>query len=323
MAIMTYNKALGLAISEEMRRDDRVIMMGVDMESGSAFGVSAGMVEEFGKSRIINMPISEAGFTGTAVGAAATGLRPIVELQFGDWVTIASDQLVNQAANMRYMFGGKLSIPMVMRLPCGAFGSAAAQHSHMWDSWFAYVPGIKVIAPSNPMEAKGMMKAAIRDNNVVIVFEHRQCYALSGEVPEDPEFIIPIGKAHIEREGKDVTVVCHSYMVTFAKQAAERLAGEGIDVEIVNLRSVSPMDTETIVKSVMKTNRALCLQESWLTCSVASEVAAVIAKDAFDYLDAPVERMGCLECPAPFAPELEAYVFPNVEKIAAKIRSML
>lgn len=323
MSRMTYSKALNIGISEEMRRDNSVIFMGLDIAGyGGAFGVSKGMLEEFGAERIMNMPIAEAGYTGAAVGAAATGLRPIVELQFGDWVTISSDQLVNQAANMRYMFGGTLSIPMVMRLPCGGFGSAAAQHSHMWDSWFAFVPGLKVIAPSNPADARGMIKAAIRDNNPVLVFEHRQCYQMEGEVP-DEEYIVPLGKADIKRLGNDISIITHSNMVNMALEAAKILEKDGISVEIVDLRSIKPMDTETIVNSVKKTNRALCLQETWLTCSVAAEVAAVIADKAFDYLDAPVKRLGSLDCPAPFAPDLEKFVLPSVDKIVAAVREMV
>lgn len=323
MSKLTYSKALNMGISEEMRRDNSIIFMGLDIAGyGGAFGVSKGMLEEFGKDRIMNMPIAEAGYTGAAVGAAATGLRPIVELQFGDWVTIASDQLVNQAANMRYMFGGTLSIPLVMRLPCGGYGSAAAQHSHMWDSWFAFVPGLKVIAPSNPADAKGMIKAAIRDNNPVLVFEHRQCYQMEGEVPEDSEYIVPLGKADIKRTGKDISIITHSNMVNMALEAAEILEKDGISVEIVDLRSIKPMDTDMIVNSVKKTNRALCLQETWLTCSVAAEVAAVIADKAFDYLDAPVKRLGSLDCPAPFAPDLEKFVLPSVDKIVKAVREM-
>jgi pyruvate dehydrogenase E1 component beta subunit len=220
------------------------------------------------------------------------------------------------------MFGGTLSIPMVMRLPCGGYGSAAAQHSHMWDSWFAFVPGLKVIAPSNPADAKGMIKAAIRDNNPVLVFEHRQCYQMEGEVPDDQEYIVPLGKADIKRTGKDISIITHSNMVNMALDAAGILEKDGISVEIVDLRSIKPMDTETIVNSVKKTSRALCLQETWLTCSVAAEVAAVIADKAFDYLDAPVKRLGSLDCPVPFAPDLEKFVLPSVDKIVKAVKEM-
>lgn len=323
MSKLSYSKALGLALAEEMRRDKNVICMGLDLAYyGGAFGVTTGLAEEFGCDRIMNMPIAEAGYTGAAVGAAATGLRPVVELQFGDWVTIASDQLVNQAANMRYMFGGTLSIPMVMRLPCGGFGSAAAQHSHMYESWFAFVAGLKVVAPSSPADAKGLLKAAIRDNNPIIFLEHRQCYSTQGEVPDDPEFVIPLGKADIKRVGSDVTIVTYSNMVNMALDAAKILEKDGISVEIVDLRTIKPMDKETIINSIKKTNRALCLQETWLTCGVAAEVASVIADEAFDYLDAPVKRLGSPDCPAPFAPELETFVLPSVGKIVTAVKEM-
>jgi pyruvate/2-oxoglutarate/acetoin dehydrogenase E1 component len=320
---LSYSKALGSAIAEEMRRDKNVVCIGLDLAYyGGAFGVTTGLAEEFGTDRIVNMPIAEAGYTGLAVGAAATGLRPVVELQFGDWVTIASDQLVNQAANMRYMFGGTLSVPMVMRLPCGGYGSAAAQHSHMFESWFAFVAGLKVVSPSTAADAKGLLKSAIRDNSPVIFFEHRQCYQMQGEVPDDTDYTVPIGKADVKREGRDITIVTYSYMVHMALQAAEILEKEGISVEIVDLRTIKPMDTETIVNSIKKTNRALCLQETWLTCGVAGEVAAVIADLAFDYLDAPVKRLGSPDCPAPFSPELESFVLPSVDKIVKAVKEM-
>jgi pyruvate/2-oxoglutarate/acetoin dehydrogenase E1 component len=324
MSIMSYSRALGAAMAEEMRRDDKVVCIGIDLQYyGGAFGVTRGLCEEFGEDRVVNMPIAEAGYTGLAVGAAATGLRPVVELQFGDWVTIASDQLVNQAANMRYMSGGALSVPMVMRLPCGGFGAAAAQHSHMFESWFAFVAGLKVMCPSTPEEAKGMLTTAIRENDPIIFLEHRQCYEMKGEVTEDPEFTVPIGKAAVKREGKDVTIVTYSYMVHFALEAAKILEQEGIDTEVVDLRTIKPMDTDTVLNSVKKTHRVLCLQETWLTCGVAGEVAAVIADLAFDYLDAPVKRMGSPDCPAPFSPDLETYVLPSVNGIVQAVRELM
>lgn len=324
MSIMSYSKALGTALSEEMRRDPNVVCIGIDLQYyGGAFGVTKGLAEEFGESRIVNMPIAEAGYTGLAVGAAATGLRPVVELQFGDWVTIASDQLVNQAANMHYMSGGAITVPMVMRLPCGGFGAAAAQHSHMFESWFAFVAGLKVMCPSTPADAKGMLKTAIRDDNPVIFLEHRQCYEMKGEVPDDPEFLVPMGKADVKRQGRDVTVITYSYMVHFALQAAEILAREGIDVEVIDLRTIKPMDTETILRSVRKTNRAVCLQETWRTCGVAGEVAAVLAQEGFDDLDAPILRIASPDCPAPFSPDLETFVLPSVDRIVREIRGMM
>ncbi len=324
MSKMSYSKALNTALAEEMRRDKNVVCIGIDLQYyGGAFGVTKGLCEEFGEDRIVNMPIAEAGYTGLGVGAATTGLRPVVELQFGDWVTIASDQLVNQAANMRYMSGGALSVPMVMRLPCGGFGAAAAQHSHMFESWFAFVAGLKVLCPATPADARGMLKAAIRSDDPIIFMEHRQCYEKKGEVSEGIDEIIPIGKADVKRSGTDVTIVTYSYMVHFALAAADILAKEGIDVEVVDLRTIKPMDKETVLNSVRKTNRVLCLQETWLTCGVAGEVAAVIADEAFDYLDAPVKRMGSPDCPAPFSPDLETYVLPGIEGIVAAVKELV
>ncbi len=324
MSIMSYSKALGLAIAEEMRLDETIVCIGLDLQKlGGAFGVNRGHTEEFGEKRIVNMPIAEAGYTGLAVGSAATGLRPIVELQFGDWITIASDQLVNQAALLRYMSGGIFQVPMVMRFPCGAGGAVAAQHSHMFESWFAFIPGLKVMAPATPNDAKGMMKTAIRDNNPVIFFEHRMCYENKGEVTEDTEFLIPFGKADIKRSGKDVTIVTYSNMVNHAMKAAKALEAKGIDVEIVDLRSIRPMDTKTIIESVKKTGRVICLQETWLTCSVASEVAAIIADEAFTDLKKPIKRIGGLDCPVPFSPDLESYVLPNAYKIETAVIELL
>ena len=321
MAIMTYSKALALGMSEEMRKDKNVMLMGLDIGYyGGAFGATQGVIEEFGPERVMCMPIAEAGYMGAGVGAAMTGLRPVIELEFGDWVTIASDQLVNQAANFRYMTAGNVKVPLVLRLPCGGFGSAAAQHSHMFEAWFAHIPGLKVISPSTPSDAKGLIKAAIRDNNPVVFTEHRLCYQMKGEVPEDPEFVLPIGKADVKRQGKDITIVTYSYMVHFALEAAQQLQQEGIDVEVIDLMTIRPMDKQTIIESVKKTNKIICLQETYPTCGVVAEVAAVVAEEAFDYLDAPVKRVAGLECPVPFSPVLEAVALPDVEKIKKAVR---
>ena len=323
MSKISISKALNNAMAEEMRRDKNVILMGLDIGPyGGAFGASKGLYEEFGPDRVIDMPISEAGYVGTAVGAAATGIRPIVELQFNDWITIASDQLVNQAANLRYMFGGTLNVPMVLRAPCGGYAQAAAQHSHSFESWFAFVPGLKVVLPSTPADAKGLLKAAIRDNNPVIFLEHKKIYDMVDEAPDDPDFLIPLGKADVKREGKDITIITYAFMVHKALQAAEILAKDGISAEIVDLRTIKPMDTETIIHSVKKTGKALCFQETWLTCSVMSEVSAVIAEHAFDYLDAPVRRLGAKDAPIPYCPALESYVLPSVEDVVNTVKSM-
>jgi pyruvate dehydrogenase E1 component beta subunit len=322
MRTLTYAQALGEAMAEELRRDPTVVLWGIDIGPyGGAFGVTQGLHAEFGPERVIDMPVSEAGYVGAGVGAAATGLRPVIELQFSDWITIASDQLINQAANMRYMFGGLISVPMVLRAPVGGYTSAAAQHTHMFESIFSFVAGLKVVLPSTPYDAKGLLKSAIRDNNPVIFFEHNQLYATEGEVPEE-EYTIPLGKADVKREGSDVTLVTYSYMVTKSLAAAEKLAGEGIDVEIVDLRTVDPIDEEAIVASIKKTHRLVVVQETWRNCSVSSEVAAIAAEKALDYLDEPVIRVAAHHVPTPFSPVLEEYVLPSEEKIVAAVRQV-
>lgn len=324
LSIKSYSESIRDAIAEEMRRDEKVVLWGLDIGPyGGAFGCTRGIYEEFGPERVIDMPISEAGYTGCAVGAAATGLRPVIELQFSDWITIASDQLVNQAANMRYMFGGTMSIPMVLRAPSGGYIAAAAQHSHMFESWFAFVPGLKVIAPSIPADAKGLLKSAIRDNNPIIFIEHKYAYDIKGEVPDDPDFIIPIGKADVKRQGSDITIVTYSYMVHLALKAAEILEKDGISVEVVDIRTVKPLDVETIINSIKKTGRLVVLQETWLTCSVASEIAAVAAEKAFDYLVCPISRIGSKDVPLPFSPALENYVLPSVEDVTGCVLKVL
>jgi pyruvate/2-oxoglutarate/acetoin dehydrogenase E1 component len=323
MGRKSYSESIRDAMAEEMRRDHRVVLWGLDVGPyGGAFGASRGLAAEFGPERVVDMPISEAGYTGAAVGAAATGLRPIVELQFSDWITIASDQLVNQAANMRYMFGGRISVPMVLRAPAGGYVNAAAQHSHMFESWFALIPGLKVVLPSTPADAKGLLKASIRDDNPVIFFEHKHLYSMKGEVPDDPDETIPLGKADIKRKGADVTIVTYSYMVHMALEAARKLCEHGIEVEVLDLRSIKPMDEEAILESAKKTGRVLVLQETWLTCSVASEVAAVLAEKAFHDLRAPVMRMGAKEAPVPFASVLEHEVLPQVEDIVRRVQEL-
>ncbi len=320
MRTLTYAQALAEAMAEEMRRDPTVVLLGIDIGPyGGAFGATRGLFEEFGPERVIDMPVSEAGYTGAGVGAAATGLRPVVELQFSDWITLSSDMLINQAANMRYMFGGVISVPLVLRAPVGGYLSAAAQHSHMFESMFAFIAGLKVALPSTPRDAKGLLKSAIRDNNPVIFFEHKQLYEVKDEVPEE-EYIIPLGQADVKREGSDVTLVTYSYMVTKSLAAAEELAKDGISVEVVDLRTVDPIDEEAILASIRKTHRLVVVQETWPKCSVSSEVAAIAAEKALDYLDEPVIRVTAREVPTPFAPVLENYVLPSEEKIIAAVR---
>lgn len=317
MRVLTYAQAISKAIAEEMRRDDKVFLIGLEVgQGGSAYGASVGLYEEFGSKRVIDAPISEYSYTGLAVGAAATGLRPICDVMFNDWMTIASDQLVNQAAFMKYMYGGAIEVPLTVRTSCGGYMSIAAQHSKMLESWFAHIPGLKVVVPSTPADVKGLMKSAIRDNSPVLVFDHRMLFDLPGKVSDDPEFTIPIGKADIKREGKDLTIVTYSYVTHLALEAAEKLAQEGIEVEVLDLRTIKPMDVDAILTSVKKTGRVMCLQESWLMCSVASEVAAVVAENIMD-LKAPIRRLGAKQCPTPYNAKLERAMLPSVESIVA------
>jgi pyruvate/2-oxoglutarate/acetoin dehydrogenase E1 component len=323
MRTLTYAQALAEGMAEEMRRDPAVVLWGIDIGPyGGAFGVTRGLYEEFGPERVIDMPVSEAGYTGCGVGAAATGLRPIVELQFSDWITIASDMLINQAANMRYMFGGEISVPMVLRAPVGGYTSAAAQHSHSFESIFSFIAGLKVVLPATPYDAKGLIKTAIRDNNPVIFFEHKKLYEVEGPVPAE-DYAIPLGVADVKRPGSDVTIVTYSYMVTRSLAAAKELAGEGIDVEVIDLRTVDPIDEEAIVASVKKTHRLVVVQETWRKCSVSSEVAAIVAEKALDYLDEPIARVTAHDVPTPFAPVLEEYVLPNEAKIVAAVKRVM
>ena len=322
MRTLTYARAIAEALAEEMRRDPTVVLWGLDIGPyGGAFAATVGLYDEFGPERVIDMPISEAGYVGAGVGAAATGLRPVVELQFSDWITIASDQLINQAAKMRYMFGGLISVPLVLRAPVGGYLSAAAQHSQSFESFYAFVPGLKVALPATPYDAKGLLKTAIRDDNPVIFFEHKQLYAVEGEVPET-EYTIPFGQADVKRAGSDVTIVAYSFMVTKALAAAEQLAREGIEAEVIDLRTVDPLDEATILASVQKTHRLVIVQEVWRRCSVSSEVAAVVAEKALDYLDEPILRVTARDVPNPFAPVLEEYVLPSVERIVETVRQI-
>ena len=322
MKEITYNKALNEAIYEEMLRDDNVFVAGLDVgKYGGAFGVTEGLYEKF-SDRIFNMPISEAGYTGLAVGAAMTGMRPIVELQISDWVTIASDQIVNNGANMPYLLMGKTSVPLVMRLPSGGYLSYACQHSHSWESWFCFVPGIKVVLPSTPYDAKGLLKSAIRDNNIVIFLEHKRLYNTTGLIPEE-EYTVPIGKANIVKEGSDITIISYSYVMNKVLEAAKILKEDNINVEVLDLRTVKPLDEETIISSVKKTGKALVVQEVWRNCSVASEVSAIISEKCFDYLDHPVIRVTAKECPIPFSPVLENNVLPQAEDIIIEVKNIL
>lgn len=318
-----YNQALGEALSEEMRRDKNVVLWGIDIGPyGGANGVTKGLYEEFGSERVMDMPIAELGYVGLGVGAAATGIRPVIELQFSDWITLPSEMIINQAAKMRYMFGGVLEMPLVIRAPIGAYLSAGAQHSNSFESLFSFVPGIKVVTPSTPYNAKGLLKSAIRDNNTVLFFEHKKLYGMKGPVPEE-EYTIPLGEAEIVREGSDVTIVTYAYLLQFCLKAAKILEAEGVDVEIVDLRTVDPLDEETFLNSIRKTHHLVVVQETWRDCSISSEVAAIAAEKALYSLDAPVIRVTAENVPVPFSPSLEQRVLPSIDGIVTAVRQVM
>jgi pyruvate dehydrogenase E1 component beta subunit len=322
--VMTYREALRLAMREELARDERVFIMGeeVGLFEGS-YKVTAGLMAEFGPDRVRDTPISEEGFVGAGVGAAMLGERPIVEIMTINFLLVAMDQVINHAAKVGAMFGGEVRCPLVIRTPNGAGNQLTAQHSQSLEGWFASTPGLKVVAPANPADAKGLLKAAVRDEDPVLVVENLPLYKQKGEVPLDPEHVTPIGRAKIVREGSDITLVAHSYAVTRSLEVAERLAGEGISAEVVDLRSLRPLDVETVAASVARTNRALCVEEGWPSYGVTAEIAARIGKACFDDLDAPVERVGMAEVPLPYAKNLELAAMPSSERIAAAARSVL
>ncbi len=323
MATMKYTEALNSAIREEMTKDERVFVLGEDVGVfGGIFGVTKGLQQEFGEKRIIDTPISEAAIVGSAVGAAVTGMRPIAELMFFDFITIALDQLVNQAAKMRYMFGGKVTVPMVVRVPTGTGRAAAAQHSQSLESWIMHIPGLKVVFPSTPYDAKGLLKSAIQDDNPVVFIEHKILYAQQGEVPEE-EYTLPLHKAEVKKEGEDVTVVATGRMVHLAFEASKKLKEEGISVEIVDPRSLSPIDYETIIGSAMKTSRVAIVQEACRTAGPGCEIAATIQERAIDYLDAPIIQIAAYDTPVPFNPNLEKHIAPTPEKIVEQVKTLL
>ncbi len=323
MAEITYAQALNDAISEEMRRDPDVFMMGEDIgEYCGAFGVSRGMLEEFGPDRIMDTPIAEQAYVGGAVGAAMTGLRPIVELMFSDFMCVCFDELVNEAAKLRFMFGGKVKVPMVMRAPSGSGTGAAAQHSQSLEALLAHMPGLKVVIPSTPYDAKGLMKTAIRDDNPVMFLEQKQLYRTKGEVPEG-DYTIPLGVADVKREGSDITLVTYGKIVNMCLDAADELQKDGVSAEVIDIRSLAPLDEETIIKSVKKTKRVLITHEAVQFCGFGAEIAAKIAdSEAFYYLDAPIRRIGALSTPIPFNPVLEREIGPTKDKIIAAVRDL-
>lgn len=324
MREITYLEAVREAMSQEMRENDDVFILGEDIGVyGGAFGVTRGMIEEFGPERVRNTPISESGIAGTAVGSALTGMRPILELQFSDFITIALDQVANQAAKIRYMYGGKGKVPMVLRTPSGSGTGAAAQHSQSLEAWVAHVPGLKVVQPSTAYDAKGLLKTAIEDDNPVIFYEHKLLYKTKDDVPED-SYTIPLGKADVKREGSDVTIVATAIMVHRALEAAEELEKEGISVEVIDPRTLVPLDEETIVQSVSKTGRAVVVHEAVKRGGYGGEIASMIAEsDAFDYLDAPIKRLGGASSPIPYNPELEKAHVPQVPDIIQAVKETL
>jgi pyruvate dehydrogenase E1 component beta subunit len=319
---LTMAEAVREALSEEMRRDPSVFIMGEDVaEAGTPFKVLSGMVEEFGKSRVIDTPISEPGFTGIGVGAAMTGLRPVVDIMFGDFLTLVMDQLVNQAAKVHYMSGGAWKVPMVLRTTLGASRRSAAQHSQSLQAWLSHVPGLKVVLPSTPYDAKGLLKTAIRDDNPVIFFEDKMMFRLKGPVPVE-DYTIPFGVADIKREGEDITVVATSSMVQVALGAATLLEEIGISAEVVDPRTTWPLDEKTLIESAKKTSRAIVLDEGYERYGVTAELASVIATGAFYDLDAPVKRIGAMHVPIPFSPPLEDATIPTEKSVFEAAKAM-
>lgn len=319
---ITFAQAIKEALAEEMRRDPAVFIIGEDVaEAGTPFKVLAGLVEEFGPGRVVDSPISEAGIAGLGVGAAMTGMRPVVDVMFGDFVTLTMDQMVNQAAKTHYMSGGKLKVPMVLRTTLGATRRSAAQHSQSLHAWFSHVPGLKVVLPSTPYDAKGLLKTAIRDDNPVLFFEDKMMYQLKGPVPEG-EYTIPFGVADIKRAGADITIVATSSMVQVALRAAELLAGTGISAEIVDVRTTAPLDKQTLIESAKKTSRAIVVDEGYGCYGVTAEIASVIADGAFYYLDAPVKRIGAMDVPVPFSPVLEDQTVPTPETVTEMAKTL-
>ena len=323
MAEFTYREALRDALIEEMDQDPNVFIMGEEVGVfQGAYKVTEGLLDRFGEKRVVDTPIAEEGFVGIGAGAAMTGLRPVVELMTINFGMVAMDQIANHAAKISYMFGGRLNCPMVIRAPGGGGQQLTAQHSHSLDVWFAYIPGLKVVAPSVPADAKGLLKTAIRDDNPVMFLEHLALYNTKGVVPEG-EHIVPFGEADVKRVGSDVTLISHSRMTLFALQAAAQLSEEDISVEVIDLRSIRPLDVETLVHSVQKTNRCVIAEEEHRSFGVNAEVAATIYEEAFDHLDAPIERVGGEEVPMPYSKPLEQAAIPSPEKIADAVRTTL
>jgi pyruvate dehydrogenase E1 component beta subunit len=322
MRELSFSEATLEAMTEEMTRDDRVFIMGEDIASqGGIFGQFKGLPQKFGLERVKDTPISETAIVGAGIGAALAGMRPIVDMHFADFITVAMDEVVNQMAKIRYMFGGQCTLPIVLRAPDGIIRSAAAQHSQSLEAWFLHVPGLKVVIPSNPADAKGLLKAAIRSDDPVLYFEHKALFPKKGPVPEG-DHVVPIGKANVTRSGKDVTIVSYSLMMHNVLESAGELEEEGIDAEVIDLRTISPLDTKTIFSSVKKTKRLVIVHEAVKTGGVGAEIAALVAEEMIDYLDAPIKRLGAPFVPIPFSPALERLVKLDSSAISRTVREI-
>ena len=324
MRKITYAEAIREALRQEMRRDENIFLIGEDIGIyGGAFGVTYGLINEFGEERVRDTPISELAIVGTSLGAAITGMRPIAEIMFMDFTTLAMEQIVNQAAKMKYMFGGKAKIPMVIRTPAGSGTGAAAQHSQSLEAWFTHVPGLKVVMPSTPYDAKGLLISSIRDDNPVIFIEHKLLYKISGEVPEE-EYEISLGVADIKREGEDLTIIATSIMIQRAISASKELKKEGISIEILDPRTLKPYDKKTIIESIKKTGKVIIVHEACKTSGFGAEIAAMISEsESFDYLDAPIKRLGGLDIPIPYNRNLERYAVPQTEDIINATKELI
>ncbi|MCK6623573.1 MAG: alpha-ketoacid dehydrogenase subunit beta [Anaerolineae bacterium] len=324
MPVLTYRQALNQTLGEELARDPNVVLMGEEIgKFQGSYRITEGLLDEFGPKRVVDTPIAEEGFVGLAIGAAMLGLRPVVEIMTINFILLALDQIVNHAAKIHYMFGGQAKVPLVIRTPSGGVGQLAATHSQNFENWFAYCPGLKVIAPATPYDARGLLRAAIRDDDPVIFIESLSLYDTKGEVPEDDPYTLPIGLAEVKRQGSDVTVVAYSRMTPIALQVAQLLEREGISVEVVDLRSLRPLDRPTIINSVKKTHRAITMEGSWRSYGIGAEVAAAIQEEAFDYLDAPVQRVAGLEVPLPYASNLAQVAKPGAQELKNAIYRVL
>src|ERR687884_370057 len=323
MAVITMREALNQALREEMHRDENVFLMGEEVPAyQGAYKVTKGLLDEFGEKRVIDTPITELGFAGLGVGAAMAGLRPVIEFMTFNFSILATDQIINSAAKMRYMSGGQFKIPIVFRGPNGSAFQVSSQHSQALESWYAHFPGLKVVMPSTPADAKGLLKSAIRDDDPVIFLEQERMYGNKGEVPDDADFTVPLGVAHVKREGRDSTIVARSLTVPLALKAAEELEKQGVSVEVIDPRTIRPLDIDTIINSVKKTNRVVIAEESHPFCGVGAEISAEITERAFDFLDAPVKRVSGADVPMPYAKNLENLAIPDVNRIVKAVREV-